>query len=227
MKNYNIQSKLEEYLAKYGDVNNLLADASSEEKDEFLVLRKVLEAGYESNPLGDQHALDIFQNITNYDSSAFIDDNHPLSINYRLSFSGSSNIFYPEGYFKDSFPDEITFSSINQFFQFHSALLFLNRKLAKQILSGEVDVFNSLEDHIENYDDRVWRLHRIKIMEEGAKSAFESSLVFKQGLMDVGDQFIKFHSSDEFWGGDMPSGNHNYWGKILTRLMFLEKQKNQ
>lgn len=210
-----MENRMEELLAKYGTVDELLKRAARVEKDNFLFNRLLLLESYNERPLGDQHALDAYMRL-NYSKGlgdAFVfDDKDPyLSPFAELNFQGGANIIYSE-YDTESLL-QIDFSSILQFFDFHSAMLFFDRDLAKNILKTEsYSKGRIIYPSIKGFDIRLWRRYRIKIMVEAAKSALSTNIAFANALSSSSISELVYISNLTFWGGD-----ENYWGKVLTR----------
>jgi len=208
-----MSDKISWYLKKYGTVENLLENGSREEKDDFLLKRMLLEVGYDDNPLGEQHALDAFLRVTPLMHNTFkFDDTNPyFSVFSFAPFEGKTNLFFPPDYLADSF-------SISQFYQFHTALLFLDREVGNKILLGDIDDFVSLPNHIRNFNDSIWMKNRILIMNEGAKSLSETNVQFREQLLNTSNMLMVYNSRLSFWGKGKSEMDRNYWGKILTRI---------
>ncbi|HRK82970.1 MAG TPA: NADAR domain-containing protein [Saprospiraceae bacterium] len=207
-------------MKKYSTVEHLLEEAPQCEKDDFLRLRRKVEVSYDENPLGDQHALDAFLRVVSLQEESYtFDDQHPyFSVFSSIPFEGQTNLFFSGQYLLDTFPNKYKFNSISQYFQFHSAILFLDRSLGQNILDEKVDDFLSIGQAINNFNKQVWSRYRIFIMHEGLKSLYESNEHFRVQLNNTSNQSMVYHSSISYWGMGKTSSDQNYWGKLLTRM---------
>lgn len=210
-----MENRMEELLKKYGTISQLLERATMAEKDNFLLNRLLLLESYNERPLGNRHALDTYirSNYSKEKEEVFLfdDKDYCLSPFSELTFQGSTNVVYPE-YDLDPF-SRVGFSSMIQFFDFHSAMLFLDRELAGSIAeSKEYSKKRISHSSINNFDIRLWSRYRIKIMVEAIKSAFSTNVAFANALNSSSRTRLVYSSDLDFWGG-----KENYWGKALTR----------
>ena len=224
---YPMKSKLDFYIEKYGTIANILANAPRNEIDDYLLASNYVDAAYDDHFLSYQHSFDYL--IANYflnkePLSFFIfDESHPLfSLCANQEFVGESNLFHPPGYLLGFFKEELTFTSLGQYFFFQASVLFLDIDFAKEILlKKRTDSIQKMHSVLRNFNQTVWSKHQIKIMENGVKLIFDQVKEFRDHLLQTKENFIVYDSGDTFWGGEVdkisPSGS-NYLGKILMKI---------
>lgn len=224
------KKRLDYILSQYGSIERILTEATQEEKDDYILLLRKLQTSYDEHFLIAQHGLDGFLRryyiIDKKEEIEYlrIEKEDPvLSIFSNVVFKGATNLFFPENFLSNTFDQKLEFQSIYQYFLFQTAILFLNRDLAKSIIldnSLMLPDIDTIPDRVTRFDFQVWHKFRVKIMQAGVKSLFEQNKDFRRQLLLTSEKVIVFVLEDDFWGAKSKDEafNNNYWGKILTRF---------
>jgi ribA/ribD-fused uncharacterized protein len=123
------------------------------------------------------------------------------------------------------------YSSAEQFMMYHKAMIFLDRKIAQQIMqTDDVRKIKDLGRQVKNYDEYVWKYFRSKVVYEGNKAKFSQNGILKEALFATkGTTLVEAAPNDTIWGiglaeNDPKALNRKTWigknllGEILTTI---------
>lgn len=158
----------------------------------------------------------------------------PFSQWHKSSFNGPSFLFINTdrasellGHSKQS----LDFISAEQFMMYHKAILFIDTKVANDIMS--IDNSRKIKElgrAISNYDESTWQFFRSKVVYEGNKAKFTQNEALKQALFATqGTTLVEAAPNDNIWGIGLASDDprafkrktwqgKNLLGEILTQL---------
>jgi len=222
---------LEHYIKKYGTFGNFKKVATKEEKIDYILNERSIKVSYDPYFLQVQHNLDFeFQQFIELgsDEYLFLENDDPVfSLYSNVCFYGEANLYTPD-YLLINITDQIEFSSLYQYILYHKAVLFLDLKMAKNILNTNPKrELISLSNKINNIDKLVWYKFRIEIAERAIRNILKSNEFFRKQFLQAGRKIFVLNNSDNFWGmGDYKITNisnvlnfqkRNYIGKLLTK----------
>ncbi len=164
----------------------------------------------------------------------FWESHSPFSQWHKSKFNGPSFLFINTdhasellGHSKQSFE----FISAEQFMMYHKAILFLDIRVANNIMSIENSrKIKELGRNISNYDESVWQFFRSKVVYEGNKAKFTQNEILKRELFATqGTTLVEAAPNDKIWGiglatDDVRALSRETWqgknllGDILTQL---------
>lgn len=161
----------------------------------------------------------------------------PFSQWYKSPFT-SSDVSFHKGineeqrrYLKDSLPEELEFSSAEQFMMYHKAIIFLDREIAYNIMqTSSPRKIKEFGRQVKNYGDDIWRYHRSNVVYAANHLKFNQNPNLMGALIDtIGTTLVEVAPNDKIWGiglaEDDPKaqqretwGGKNLLGEILTIL---------
>ncbi|TKD65802.1 NADAR family protein [Flavobacterium sp. ASW18X] len=157
---------------------------------------------------------------------------------WHKSLFKSSDVSFHKGiyeqqkeYLKSSLPNELEFSSAEQFMMYHKAIIFLDREIADKILNtSNPRKLKELGRQVKNYDDDIWKYHRSNVIYAANKAKFSQAPHLMDVLTDtIGTTLVEAAPNDQIWGiglvADDPKAQQretwegkNLLGEILTLL---------
>lgn len=113
----------------------------------------------------------------------------------------------PNGYLSNFYPvpfvdHQNNFSCNEQYIMYRKALLFNDPSSAEKILEAETPLkAKKLGRQVANFDDKVWKEHRLEIMTSGLRLKFSQNPKLKEMLLETGDKILAEASPfDKIWG---------------------------
>ena len=160
----------------------------------------------------------------------FWNSNSCFSQWYPSSFYGQGIIWDDKAYLGD-LPTTFKFNCAEQFMMYHKAMLFLDRKTAKKILSTtNPKEQKRLGRRVLNFDERVWKYYRSSIVYWANEKKFTTNAACLSKLLATkGTSLVEASPYDKTWGiglseSDPRAKDRSQWkgvnllGEILTRL---------
>lgn len=166
----------------------------------------------------------------------FWETKNPFSHWHKSIFS-SSYLFHQginanqREYLKNSFPERLDFSTVEQFMMYHKAIIFLDREVANNIMqTSNPRKIKELGRQVKNYDDDVWKYYRSNVVYEGNKAKFTQNPNLIDTLAEtIGTTLVEASPNDKIWGIGLAENNplaqkretwqgKNLLGEILTLL---------
>lgn len=121
-----------------------------------------------------------------------------------------------------------TFICVEQFYQYHKAILFNDHSSAASILSSDSPFMQkNIGQHIKKFDQSVWNNAKEEVMLYGIRQKFMHDPIFKDYLLSTADKQIVEARPDSEWGigisrSDALKGikwnGKNLLGKILMQV---------
>jgi len=105
-------------------------------------------------------------------------------------------------YLSDFIVDDIKFSSMEQYIMYKKAMIFKDKKVAKQILNTkDVGKIKALGRSVENYNDSIWNGVRQVIIYKGLLEKFKQNENLLKLLLDTNDDILaECAVKDKIWG---------------------------
>lgn len=172
----------------------------------------------------------------------FWETKSPFSQWHKSLFT-SSDISFHKGineeqkeYLKSSLPNELEFSSAEQFMMYHKAIIFLDREVADNIVNtSNPRKIKEFGRQVKNYDDDIWKYHRSNVIYAANKAKFSQNPNLMDVLTDtMGTTLVEAAPNDKIWGiglaaDDVKAQQRETWegknllGEILTliRMEFM------
>jgi ribA/ribD-fused uncharacterized protein len=123
------------------------------------------------------------------------------------------------------------YSSAEQFMMYHKAIIFLDRNRAEKIMEiSDVRQIKEIGRAVKDYDDKVWKYYRSKIVYLGNKLKFTQNDKMRNHLFSTkGTTLVEASPYDKIWGIGLRSidsrashrstwNGKNLLGEILTEL---------
>ncbi|MEL7221345.1 MAG: NADAR family protein [Bacteroidota bacterium] len=155
----------------------------------------------------------------------------PFSQWHQSRFEGSLFSFVNKALLPDEFSQTYEFSSAEQFMMFNKALLFLDRKVAAEIMkTNDPRQQKELGRQVKNFDPEIWEYARSEIVFAGNKMKFNQNEDLKQALLaTVGTTLVEASPYDQIWGVGLSANEEtiqsrkswnglNLLGEILTEI---------
>ena len=159
---------------------------------------------------------------------------NPFSIEFKTTFTSSTYFFFgmagdDKADLRNSFQEELTFSSAEQFVMYHKAILFFDRETASRIMQASSSLeFYELGRQVKNFDKVVWKYFRSEVVYEANNAKFKQNFELKDALTNtVGTTLVNVAAIDKIWGIGLAPDNQkaqrretwegkNLLGEILT-----------
>ena len=128
---------------------------------------------------------------------------------WHKSLFPSSDVSFHKGineeqkeYLKRTLPNELEFSTAEQFMMYHKAIIFLDREIADEILNtSNPRKIKELGRQVKNYDDDIWKYHRSNVVFAANKAKFSQTPHLLDVLTDtIGTTLVEAAPNDKIWG---------------------------
>ena len=217
-------------------------DVGYESKEEFIedALNKDVPIENLRFSYWKKEEIDLLKAIRERDETQFTffwETKSPFS-QWHKSLFKSSDVSFHKGiyeqqkeYLKSSLPNELEFSSAEQFMMYHKAIIFLDREIADNILNtSNPRKLKELGRQVKNYDDDIWKYHRSNVIYAANKAKFSQTPRLMDVLTDtMGTTLVEAAPNDKIWGiglvaDDIKAQKRETWegknllGEILTLL---------
>lgn len=184
----------------------------------------------------DQHRI---KSIRERDETQFTyigNSTSPFSMEFKTTFTSSTYFFFgftgdEKALLRNSFQEELEFSSAEQFMMYHKAILFFDRETASRIMQASSSLeFYELGRQVKNFDKVVWKYFRSEVVYEANDAKFKQNPKLMDALTNtVGTTLVNVAANDKIWGiglapDDQKAQHRETWegknllGEILTLL---------
>lgn len=146
-------------------------------------------------------------------------------------FVGESIIWDKKSFLLGLLPENIEFTSAEQYMIYHKAILFLDRESALKILSSNnPKIQREIGRKVQNFDQNTWNFYRSAIVYWGNEKKFTQSFELRAQLYSTsGTTLVEASPYDRLWGigekKDSPNATNrltwlgqNLLGELLTAL---------
>jgi ribA/ribD-fused uncharacterized protein len=140
-----------------------------------------------------------------------------------------------------SVPETLTFHTTEQYMMYHKALLFGDAESAAQIMATPIPAEQkALGRKVVGFDERVWKAHRERIVEEGNWWKFtngtgdaggDAERRLKERLLETGErELVEASPSDRIWGigfgRNNAEANRGRWGlNLLGKALMRVRER--